>query len=111
MPAAPRSWRARGPFSTCSAGRRGFVDFSAGADCPGYVERLGARVSDDDALAAAREALGDVEPSALKAMGRDERDWLLQLMRDAGLTIRQVERLTGIGRSTISHATHRRRVA
>ena len=66
---------------------------------------------EDEALAVARETLGDVEPSALKAMGRAERDRLLQLMRDAGLTIRQVERLTGIGRSTISHATHRRRNA
>lgn len=92
-------------------GSEGFVDFSAGADYLGYAERLGARVSDDEALAVAREALGDVEPSALKAMGRAERDRLLQLMRDAGLTIRQVERLTGIGRSTISHATHRRRDA
>ena len=89
-------------------GPEGFVDFSAGADYLGYVERLGARVPDDEALAAAREALGDVEPSALKAMVRAEWDRLLQLMRDAGLTIRQVERLTGIGRSTISHATHRR---
>lgn len=96
-----------GPLLELLGGAEGFAALCASTDRGTYVERTGAFVSDDDALLAAREALGGVDPATLKGLRPAERNPRLQLLRDAGLTIRQVERLTGIGRSTISHATHR----
>lgn len=89
-------------------GRERFSKFSEEGGSDGYVFRCGVRYDDEDAMLVARRALGSVAPTALKALVPSMRDPLLQQLRDAGLTVRQIERVTGIGRSTISHATRRR---
>ena len=62
---------------------------------------------DDEALQAARAALSGGDPGAIKALPRSERDAALCLLRDAGVTLKQIERLTGIGRSAVMRATKR----
>ena len=85
----------------------GFAEFSRDDSYAGYVERRGTFVSDEDVLAAARDTLGEVDLNGIKQLPPNKRRPLLQALRNAGLTIRQIERVTGIGRSTISHSTHR----
>ena len=41
----------------------------------------------------------------LKALGRERRNALLFDLKEAGLSVRQIERLTGIGRGTIAKAS------
>ncbi|MCR5161759.1 MAG: transposase [Lachnospiraceae bacterium] len=43
-------------------------------------------------------------PLMLQSLGRKERDWLLYRFKQEGLTIRQLERITGINRSTVQRA-------
>ena len=56
---------------------------------------------DERAAEMAREVLGDMPPSGLKALEVRERNEHLIRLKGLGLTIRQIERLTGIGRGTI----------
>lgn len=90
-------------------GRESFEEFSRAGGSDGYAFRFGSRYTDEDALVVARRSLAPVAPHALKAMAPSARNPLLQRLRDVGLTISQIERVTGIGKSTISHATHRHR--
>ena len=53
----------------------------------------------------AREVLGPLTASELKSQEKARRNALLCELREAGLSVRQVERLTGIGRGTIMRAT------
>ena len=59
--------------------------------------------SDEQALAIAQSLL-DVEPNELKTLPKKERDLRLATLKGAGLSVRQVERITGIGRNTVSRA-------
>ena len=56
---------------------------------------------DEAALAIARQELDPLDPNEVKALDRAGRDRCLMLLKHAGLTIKQIERLTGIGRSII----------
>ena len=86
-------------------GREHFEEFSRSERYSGYYVRSGKRVSDDDAMLAARNVLGDAAPTGLKELPKAERDDALRALRRAGLTCKQIERLTGIGASVISRAT------
>lgn len=86
-------------------GREHFEEFSRSERYSGYYVRSGKRVSDDDAMLAAREVLGEVAPAELKGLASPQRDAALYALRQAGLTVRQIERLTGIGASSISRVT------
>jgi len=46
--------------------------------------------------------LGGKEPSSVCGLPRDERDSLLVLMRNQGLSIRQIERATGVSRGIVA---------
>ena len=59
----------------------------------------------DVLLDIARDALSPADPTRLSALPRKERDQQLMRLRDTGFTLRQIERLTGIGKSTIVDAT------
>lgn len=76
----------------------------------GYVERSKGRVADDDAFIAARTALGGDDPACLKERAVPRRNEGLRQLRCAGLTVKQIERVTGIGRSTIARATSNTRI-
>lgn len=86
-------------------GRSGFRRFSRDELYAAYYPRISRRVPDRDALQAARSALPSLKLSEVKALPRPRRDKALRTLRSAGITVRQIERLTGIGRSTITRAT------
>ena len=102
-----------GAFSMCNSSAirelmdefGGFEAVSADDRFGGYVERSCGRVVDEDALLAAKSALDGIDPASLKGLDIAYRNACLQRLRSAGLTIKQVERVTGIGRSVISRVT------
>lgn len=57
--------------------------------------------SDEKAAILAQEVLGEIGLGDLKSLEPQERNQYLVRLRKVGLTIRQIERLTGIGRGTI----------
>lgn len=87
-------------------GSERFVEFSAVAvvgQCLD-VEPAHRRLSDEEALAAAKGLFG---PNLQRAFGMPDkslRDERLRQLRDLGISIRQAERLTGVGRKPISTA-------
>lgn len=67
----------------------------------GGIRRL---LDDADALEVARAVLGDVRPEEVASLPRPERDGAIRILRAARLSVRQVERLTGVSRGVISRA-------
>lgn len=61
-------------------------------------------LSDGDALDIARNILGEVVFCEIASLPKDERDTALAQLKEAGLSIRQIGRLTGIGRGIIARA-------
>ena len=82
-------------------GREGFRAFQAES---GDDYRFGqrSRIADGEAREVVRRIRGDIAPGDIKAMERPRRNALLFDLKDAGLSVRQIERLTGIGRGTIA---------
>ena len=60
---------------------------------------------DSRALSLARDVLGGMPLADIKAMPKGTRNTLLRRMKDAGLSIRQIERLTGISKNIVEYAT------
>jgi REP element-mobilizing transposase RayT len=60
--------------------------------------------SDSEAIRIANSVLGGIRLSDIKTFERGKRNRLLNMLLDHGLSIRQTERLTGIGRGTIAYA-------
>ena len=80
---------------------------------PGEDERcleLGRRLvpcstlDDETVLLIARNALGEIEPSDVKTYDRGKRNLLLRTLKATGLSLRQIERITGISKSVIARA-------
>ncbi len=69
-----------------------------------YQPNLRPRIPDDAAAGILAEVLADLPPSRLKSVERDRRDAVLLELKRAGLSIRQIERLTGIGRNIVARA-------
>lgn len=83
----------------------GFASFSldeAGDDS--YRPDLRPRIPDDTAAEVLAGVLDDLPPSRLKSVERGRRDAVLLELKRAGLSIRQIERLTGIGRNIVARA-------
>ena len=59
---------------------------------------------DEEAKRVIRSLLGVESGTQLQQLGRKERDAALRKLRESGLTILQIERLTGISRGVIQHA-------
>ena len=57
--------------------------------------------SDEKALSVFRDITGLNDPLVIRTMQRSERNEILLRMKQAGLTIRQIERMTGINRNII----------
>lgn len=92
----------------------GFIEFHAHPqgserpiECDGYV--AGRRFSDEEALEHARTLLGSLSVESLSGLPRGERDEAIGRLRDAGLGVRQIQRLTGISLGAISRAGKVRR--
>lgn len=62
------------------------------------------RISDNEARAIARHQFGDDFASRLTSMPKQQRNASLKTLKVLGLSIRQIERLTGIGRNIIARA-------
>lgn len=86
-------------------GREAFVRFSSSSERVRYRPPARPRLADAAAEEVAREVLGPLTASELKGQEQARRNALLCELREAGLSVRQVERLTGIGRGTITRAT------
>lgn len=86
-------------------GLEGFLAFSVadGEDRYAFGQRL--RISEAEARDIAARVLGEIAPADLKTVERQRRNALLFDLRKAGLSVRQIERLTGIGRGTVAKAT------
>ena len=63
-------------------------------------------MDDLEAISFAREAIGrmNIGLGEIKTLPRLRRSEALRALKSAGLSTRQIERLTGIGRSTIARA-------
>lgn len=85
-------------------GVEGFVAFSASEDEEGYRFYERTRLSDAEARQLASGILGEIALTDLKALERGRRNALLFELKDAGLSISQIQRLTGIGRGVIARA-------
>lgn len=85
--------------------RDGFEEFCRSTSSVFYRFDEGGRVPDDEMSDVAAHVLGDVSPHELKMLPRGERNELLAALRTARLSVRQIERLTGIGAKTITRAT------
>ena len=86
-------------------GPKGFRELFQDERYAYYYVRASRRVADDEALSAARCALEGRQPGDIKALCREDRDEALRRLRETGLTVKQIERLTGIGKSSITRAT------
>ena len=91
-------------------GSDAFRRYSESGDHGEYVPRVHTRLSDEEALAVAKDTLGEERLASLKAGDRHVRTLGLQALRDASLSVRQIERVTGIGRGIINRTTHPRHV-
>ena len=85
-------------------GTERFVEFSEGRGSP-FKHMRRKRVPDERAHGVACQVLDGEDPGSIKALPKDERDKRLRTLRAAGLSVRQVERLTGVGRWSITRAT------
>ena len=86
-------------------GREGFVEFcreSCSSDLP--VDYRPPRASADELLMFARGVLADAgfgSPESVKSLPKGKRDAALRVMSAAGMSIREIERMTGVGRGTV----------
>lgn len=106
------------PFSICTrefvlacfGGLEGFLSFHGAPESGSTLTDIGevrtrtTAMSDRAAVLIAESVLREVQLSDLKAMPREARDAAISDLLDAGLSIRQIARLTGIGRGIIQRA-------
>ncbi|MBR2835531.1 MAG: transposase [Coriobacteriales bacterium] len=88
-------------------GRPGFIEFhmqdDPSAPCID-IERGRKVIADDEALSIAQSALPGVSIESIYCMDRASRDESLRKLSASHLSIRQIERLTGVARSVVSKA-------
>lgn len=82
-------------------GVESFVAMSEAARPTGYCFRSGVRIPDEDAFDIARAVTYPADPRAIRDAEGAERGRALLALRDAGLTLKQIGRATGIGRYAI----------
>ena len=92
-------------------GTEGFVAYSQPEQRRTYRFDRRSRVPEDAMGDVARLALGELPAHEVKALPKAERDQMLLDLRDVGLSVKQIERLTGIGTCTISRVTNKLRRA
>ena len=85
-------------------GEKNFVEFTAERGLRAYRPPSGKRLDESEARDAAEHVLGGTAPAEVKALPVGRRNQLLRDLRAAGLSVRQVERLTGVGRNIVARA-------
>jgi len=70
----------------------------------GYAFSEGMKKSEEDVRKEIMAMLGGMEPNAICGLPKQERNAILVSLRKRGLTIRQIERATGISKSVVAKA-------
>lgn len=84
-------------------GPEGFAEFCAAR--PGaYRPPAGRRLKEAEAREVAERVLGGLSPHEVASLPVTRRNALLRSMRAEGLSVRQIERLTGVGRNIVARA-------
>ena len=86
----------------------GFVAFRREGQPRPYRFDRRSRVPDDEMGDVAKLVLGDLPAHEVGGLPKPERNDVLLRLRETGLSVRQIERLTGVGHGTISRVTHGR---
>ena len=87
-------------------GPEGFMSFMAQSNPGNYRPSLGHRPTDEEAARFARELLDGVSPAEVMGFDKARRDEALRILHDAGLSLRQIQRMTGIGMFIINKAVN-----
>ena len=86
-------------------GPAGFARYSEGGPSHSYAFGPRRRISATEMAEKTKAVLGDADPADIKTLPALRRNELLQRLRAVGLSIRQIERVTGIGRHVIEKVT------
>lgn len=89
-------------------GTHGFREFIDDPDAAPYYPRVSVRVPDEDAIEAATAAIWPESLDSLKTMDPGERATHLRRLGEAGLSMKQIGRLMGLGRYVIEKAMHQK---
>lgn len=82
-----------------------FVRFNHTAGRSGEELAAGHRAfAPEDVLVVAREALDPLDPATIKELPKAQRNDALARLKNTGLSLRQIERITGIPKSIVSRA-------
>lgn len=88
------------------SGKEGFLKFHAKDDLSAPcidVERGRKLLPDDEAIIVARAVLTDCSLEEVPGFSKKDRDNAIRKLRAANLSVRQIERLTGVSRSIVSN--------
>lgn len=95
----------------CFGGLRSFVEFHSNAPYDEVEMDIAVRggdivqkrtvIPDGEAIEIAKRLFGDEFSNSIASMPREKRNSALRRLRNCGLSVRQVERLTGVGRGVI----------
>lgn len=91
-------------------GVSGFLRFVNDPEAAPYYPRTSARIPDEDAKEAASAAIWPEPLDGLKTLPSEKRATHLRRLGEAGLSIKQIGRLTGLGRYVIEKALHQKSV-
>ena len=89
------------PVLDMLGGPDGFLAMTSELRPNEYCFRSGKRIPEEDALEIASAALYPLDPRTLRETFGVERGRALLALKDAGLSLRQIERVTGIGRYAV----------
>ena len=89
------------PVLDMLGGPDGFLAMTSELRPNEYCFRSGKRIPEEDAHEIARAALYPLDPRTLRETFGVERGRALLALKDAGLSLRQIERVTGIGRYAV----------
>lgn len=91
------------PLCDLIQGQENFEQFSKEEKFENYRYPKGRRMSDEDAMELSKCILG-FDPCRIKSESASERAGHLRLLKDSGITVAQISRLTGIGRGPITRS-------
>jgi len=81
-----------------------FHNIDKGDECLDVSDQARKSVSDAKALSIVQEVIGEGSIGAVKTMPRDDRDAAIVVLKEKGLSTRQIQRLTGVSLGVISKA-------
>lgn len=95
------------PVTTMVGGPEGFLELSQTQDGTAMRVPLGRTLSDEERDRAVEAALGALDPLDVASLEGEAREKAVKALWQEGFSVRQIERLCGIGRSTVSRIVHR----